>query len=235
VTTDKLEDLLEKQGRLVEAEPLAADVYRRAQHSEFSDRELTGVASKYGVLLVKLGRFADAQVPLLEAHDRLRRAGFTGSKSNDDVWDALAKTYDATQRPEEAQRLRLELTTMHATTQPATRSTTTSATAPASNPERIDKPVPPPLKNLFWPPHSSVVAVLRVGASPAIGGFTVREAMCRSSAPTRGKSSLRKSSLRNALTTQSGIFETLEQRTMLCSLHLDNPYAPDKLRNSCRR
>jgi tetratricopeptide (TPR) repeat protein/tRNA A-37 threonylcarbamoyl transferase component Bud32 len=134
VTTDKLEDLLEKQGRLVEAEPLAADVYRRAQHSEFSDRELTGVASKYGVLLVKLGRFADAQVPLLEAHDRLRRAGFTGSKSNDDVWDALAKTYDATQRPEEAQRLRLDLTKMHASTQSATRATTTPTTAPASQP-----------------------------------------------------------------------------------------------------
>src|SRR6185436_13955456 len=39
----------------------------------------------------------------------------------------------------------------------------------------------------------------------------------------------RKSSLRSALLTQSGIFEPLEQRTMLCSLHLDNPYAPDKL------
>jgi serine/threonine protein kinase/tetratricopeptide (TPR) repeat protein len=118
ITTDKLEDLLEKQGRLAEAEPLAADVYRRTQHSEFSPGELTGVACKYGVLLVKLGRFADAEAPLLDAHDRLRGSGKV-NRAVDDVWDALAKTYDATQRPDEARRLRLELATMRAATQPA--------------------------------------------------------------------------------------------------------------------
>jgi serine/threonine protein kinase/tetratricopeptide (TPR) repeat protein len=126
---DKLEDLHEQQGRLAEAEPLAAEVYHKAPRGGFSEAELIGVAAKYGVLLTKLGRFSEAEKPLLDAQNRLRAAGRRQGKAVDDVWDSLAKVYDATGRPQDAARLRSELATMKATTRAA--ATTQTATTQA--------------------------------------------------------------------------------------------------------
>ncbi len=125
-TIHGLGNAIEKQGRHAHAAPLFEELYVRAPQSVVSPKTLAAWMSRYGPCLVRLGRYADAEVPLLEAHRRLAQSGQTSSNSMRNVLTALVEMYDHTNRPGDAARCRAELAAIDASTRPDT-----TATAPA--------------------------------------------------------------------------------------------------------
>jgi hypothetical protein len=79
--------------------------------------------SLYGPCLVRLGRHADAEPALLEAHRRLVETGQEQTDLTRDVVSSLIEVYQQTGQPSEVAKWTAELPS----TAPATQPTTTTA------------------------------------------------------------------------------------------------------------
>jgi serine/threonine protein kinase len=123
---NNLAQALSVQGRAAEAEPLFAEVYRRVPDSQIDAKTAAVIMSRWGPSLVELARYAQAEQPLLEAHQRLTVTGQSNSAAMVNVLNALAKVCDQTARPDEAARWRQQLAAIH----PATRLAPAPPTAP---------------------------------------------------------------------------------------------------------
>jgi len=95
-------DLLMEQGRHNEAEPLLADLYLRASQVQLSPRIAATCMARWGQCLTALGRFADAEAPLVEAQRRLIAAGLKHDPQMKKVVAALEAAFDQTGRGEMA-------------------------------------------------------------------------------------------------------------------------------------
>ena len=94
---------------LDEAERLFAEVYRLVPQAQIDPRSSAIVMSRWGPCLVELGRYADAEAPLLEAYRRLTESGQAQAPAMAGVLDGLVKVYERTNRPDEAARWRQQL------------------------------------------------------------------------------------------------------------------------------
>jgi serine/threonine protein kinase len=108
---------LSAQEKFREAEPLFAEAYRRTPGSQFDPVNQAACMARWGPCLVKLGRYEEAEKPLLEARRRLAEAGMGRSGPMRDVLGALVNLCEKTNRPDEAEKWRAEL----AATGPASR------------------------------------------------------------------------------------------------------------------
>ncbi len=110
-------NLLSEQRRFADAEPLAEELYWRVAEVELPPRHAAIFVARYGVCLVKLGKYVQAEKPLRDAYERLRQTQQVKSAAMRDVITALAEVCRHTARPEEAEKWRAQL---EATTLPAT-------------------------------------------------------------------------------------------------------------------
>jgi hypothetical protein len=76
-------------------------------------------SSGHGPCLVKIGRYADAERPLLEAYRQLDETGQLEHPVSRAVVRALAEVFNHTNRPEEAAKWRAELAKLEAATRPS--------------------------------------------------------------------------------------------------------------------
>jgi serine/threonine protein kinase len=95
-------------GRFEEAEPLFAELYRAAPAAQMAPIQTAVLVARWGVCLVELKRFVDAEAPLLEAVKLLRGAGPDARPALRNVLNSLAKVCEHTNRPDDAQRYRAE-------------------------------------------------------------------------------------------------------------------------------
>ena len=116
--------------RDAEAEPLYADVYTRAQRAQIPPALAATLIGNYGPTLVRLGKFEQAEAPLLEAHRRLRETNQSANPRMRDVLTSLVTVCERTNRPDDASKWRAALDALPArpTTTPATAPTTTKPT-----------------------------------------------------------------------------------------------------------
>jgi non-specific serine/threonine protein kinase/serine/threonine-protein kinase len=112
--------LRQAQQHWEDAERRFADLYDRAARLRISPTNAARLMSGYGTCLTAMGRFADAEAPLLEAYGRLKRAELERHEKTREVVEALVEVCQHTNRPEEAARWRAELAQLRAATQPAT-------------------------------------------------------------------------------------------------------------------
>jgi non-specific serine/threonine protein kinase/serine/threonine-protein kinase len=124
----ELSGFLMDQHRYADAEPIASELYQRSAAMESSPVTVATNMSDWGICLTRLGRFDQAQAPLLEAHRRLEAARVRKSRALTEVLEALAQVADHTNRPADAQQWRSRLASLQATT--THRSATTAATSP---------------------------------------------------------------------------------------------------------
>ncbi len=80
-----------ESGAPADAEPLFAELYRRAGKTELHPQQAALFISGYGPCLVALGRYDEAEAPLREAKSRLESAGLQGDARMSTVTEALAK------------------------------------------------------------------------------------------------------------------------------------------------
>ena len=85
-----------RQDRPAEAEPLFAEVYRRAPGAKLEPKRTADLMCNWGICLAKLGRDAEAEPALREAQRRFAEAGVETPKP---VLDALARVSQAATRP----------------------------------------------------------------------------------------------------------------------------------------
>ena len=109
---------LKSLGRDADAEPLYADVYARAQRAQIPPALAATLMGNYGTLLVRLGKYEQAEAPLLETHRRLRETNQSSHPRMREVLAALVALCERTSRPDEAARWRAALDL--ATTRPTT-------------------------------------------------------------------------------------------------------------------
>jgi tetratricopeptide (TPR) repeat protein len=114
--------------RDAEAEPLYADVYARAQRAQIPAALAATLMGNYGPTLVRLGKYAEAEAPLLEAHRRLRATNQASHHRTRDVIASLVALYERTGRADKASKWRAELDALPA------RPTTVPSTKPATTP-----------------------------------------------------------------------------------------------------
>ena len=114
-------------GKPGEAEPLFAEAYRRTPGSEIDVKRAAQIMSRWGICLVELKRYREAEPALREAYARLRDTGQTSGPVIAGVLGALAQVCEATGRPDEAARFQAALL---AATRPATAPATAPVTAP---------------------------------------------------------------------------------------------------------
>jgi eukaryotic-like serine/threonine-protein kinase len=112
-----------------EAELLCRELYQRPSYGSIPEPQVAAYVSGYGVCLARLGRYAEAEEPLLKAHARLIAAKQQEKRVTRDVAEALALVYAKLGRSDDAARWNTELTTLIAATQPVPSPTTTSASA----------------------------------------------------------------------------------------------------------
>jgi len=134
ITISNLALLLEERGRRAEAEPLFAEIYRRAPGSQLDPASVAEFMCGYGVCLVGMGRYADAEEPLRVAMDRVRKGPDPGGYPMRKLARAMIDLCDHTNRPDEAAKWRTELSALQAATQPASQ--------PATNPTPQPQPQP---------------------------------------------------------------------------------------------
>jgi hypothetical protein len=81
---------------------------------------------EWGVCLVRLGRYPEAEAPLLEAHRRLTETSQQTTTIMSRVLGSLQVVCEQTDRPDEAARWRGQRETLIATTRATSRPTTSS-------------------------------------------------------------------------------------------------------------
>jgi len=119
----------ELEQRFAQAEPLLAHVCQPELRPILGTEDAAAVLLRYGQCLAQLGKWEQAETPLLEAINLLG-AGAANQQSGEPMRRALAglaEVYRQTNRPEDARRARERLEAMDATAP-----TTEPATAPAS-------------------------------------------------------------------------------------------------------
>jgi hypothetical protein len=94
------------QDKWPDAEPLYAELYRRVPQSQLDPARSALMMSRWGVSLVNLERFAEAETPLLESLKRLEETDQLQTPAGQSLREAIVKLYEATGRPEEAARYR---------------------------------------------------------------------------------------------------------------------------------
>jgi hypothetical protein len=113
---------LQNRGKFDEAAPIFAELHERARDAEIPAEKRGVYAARYGICLVKLEQYAQAEAPLREGVAGLRDAGPSGYKSLRDALSALARACDELHRADDAARWRAELVKWEASTRPATTS-----------------------------------------------------------------------------------------------------------------
>lgn len=106
-------------GRATDAEPVFAELYQRAVSAEIAPELAAAFAASYGLCLVSLSRFQDAEQPLREAQRRLREMNQTKHPRMQQVLEALARVCEKTNRSDEAATYRAEMAIRQAGTRPA--------------------------------------------------------------------------------------------------------------------
>lgn len=97
------------QGRVDEAEAMSRALRETAERSLPKDHWLVGVVTKeHGACLRELGRWAEAETALLDAHARLARAVGTSDQRTQKAVGELLALYETWQRPDEVARWRAQ-------------------------------------------------------------------------------------------------------------------------------
>ena len=118
---NNLELVLVDTGKLKEAEPVAAELYRRASASLLRPMQIAACMARWGPILVELERYEEAREPLLEAHRRLSQCELRNGNLMRLVLSELIVLCQNTGKPAEAATWRAELKALPApTTHPAT-------------------------------------------------------------------------------------------------------------------
>jgi tetratricopeptide (TPR) repeat protein len=120
--------VLQAQHNLETAEPLLKELYLRASKAQISPQNAALIMARYGLCLTQLGKYREANEPLIDVYKRLRSAGLEKHVRMHDVVAALAEVCAQTNRPDEASKWRSELARLDA----ATRPTLAPTTAPTS-------------------------------------------------------------------------------------------------------
>jgi tetratricopeptide (TPR) repeat protein len=123
--------LLQQLGRNTDAEPLFGELYWRVSVAPIPPARKALYSSGHGPCLVKIGRYADAERPLLEAYRQLDETGQLEHPVSRAVVRALAEVFNHTNRPEEAAKWRAELAKLEAATRPASGPASGPTSAPA--------------------------------------------------------------------------------------------------------
>ena len=123
---DHLITVLIEEQKFADAEPLASELYRKSLDAQGSPKSIARYISKYGLVLAKLNRLTEADLPLHDAMDRLGATGQARSQTMVVVLRALLRVCDATGRAEEAAKLRPQLASAESATRPATTSSSTT-------------------------------------------------------------------------------------------------------------
>jgi serine/threonine protein kinase len=111
--------------RSAEAEPLLASLCERAQTAEIAPDQATSYIATYGLCLVSLAQFEQAEPLLLDAKRRMGHMSRVAPSLAQQVLEALALICEKTNRPEQAAQWRAELASFQvATGGPATRVST---------------------------------------------------------------------------------------------------------------
>jgi serine/threonine protein kinase len=131
---DDYVDILTALHRDADAEPLSAELYEKAAKAQIAPRTVASYIAQYGPVLVRLGKYADAEAPLREAHRRLTETKQTTTGRMRSVLAGLADVCEQTNRPDEAAQWRRALETAQAATRPTTAPTTAATIAPATQP-----------------------------------------------------------------------------------------------------
>jgi hypothetical protein len=111
--------MLKAEKRYADAEPLCAEVYQRAAHSQLAPPVAAALMSGYGPCLVKLAKYADAEEPLREAHRRWHDLNQPTNPRLREILSGLIEVCDQTHRPQESAQWRTELESL-STTKPTT-------------------------------------------------------------------------------------------------------------------
>ena len=106
LSMNNLGQAISANGAHAEAEPLFAEVYRRVPQTQIDTRTAAIVMARWGPCLVVLGRYQEAEAPLLEAYRRLLATGQSHASAMVSVLDALADMCDKLNRPDEAAQWR---------------------------------------------------------------------------------------------------------------------------------
>jgi tetratricopeptide (TPR) repeat protein len=112
--------VLRTGGKLDQALPLAAELYRRCESSPLPPQRKGTYSSAYGLLLVKMGKYSDAEQPLLRAYEHLQSASRNADPQTREVIEGLIHLLDQTNRPREAAEWRSRLDALGVSTPPAT-------------------------------------------------------------------------------------------------------------------
>jgi tetratricopeptide (TPR) repeat protein len=121
--------ILERLGRDDEAESALAEVFRLADESPIDAKQAAQYASRYGPLLVKLGRYRDAEHPLRMAIEKLRATGQEAGRDMRTLVGAMVEVCLHTDRATEAETWRAQLAQLEAATRPASATTPTTRSA----------------------------------------------------------------------------------------------------------
>jgi tetratricopeptide (TPR) repeat protein len=97
--------ILHSQQRFSEAEPIAAELFKRTPRAQLSPTLRARYLAPYGVILVELRRYAEAEPPLRLAYEHLSRESPKSGPAKR-VSGALAVVCDATGRTAEAAQIR---------------------------------------------------------------------------------------------------------------------------------
>jgi tetratricopeptide (TPR) repeat protein len=122
-----LATLLQQLGKSAEAEPVFSELHRRVALASIPPGRKALYISGHGLCLVKLGRYSDAEQPLLDAYRQLNDTGQKEHPAYRAVVRSLAEVFSHTNRPDDAAKLRAELAKLEAATRPSSG----PATAPA--------------------------------------------------------------------------------------------------------
>jgi eukaryotic-like serine/threonine-protein kinase len=114
------------QSRVAEAEPLFAELQARTRHAQIPPKVAAMYSARYGPVLIKLGKFAEAEPLLLDAYRGLVKTGQHTDPWLREVLVGLVKYYDHVGRAEESKKWQAELASWEASTRPSS--------APASQP-----------------------------------------------------------------------------------------------------
>ncbi|CAN5701179.1 hypothetical protein BH09PLA1_BH09PLA1_31240 [soil metagenome] len=127
-----LSEYLVAQKKNAEAIPFLKELFESSQRADGDPRWLARVGGLYGIQLVTMNRYAEAEPSLRESIDRMRALGGANGPPLREALSALAKVYDATNRVDEAATIRKQIAALPpaATTSPTASPTSHPATIP---------------------------------------------------------------------------------------------------------
>jgi tetratricopeptide (TPR) repeat protein len=108
VSMNNYADVLRTRGKHAQAEPFAAELYRKAQAAQIPPGIAAIYMSHYGPCLVALTRFDEAEAPLVEAIRRFRAADQSTDARMRALLTGLADVYEHKNQREQADELRAE-------------------------------------------------------------------------------------------------------------------------------